>query len=301
MVLVCMSKPLPTRAFKWMSRSELENWKKISCILEVDLEYPKNFHDLHNDYPLIPERLMIGEVEKLIPNLRNKKKYVVHYKNLKLYESLGIKITKIHRGILFKQSDWLKKYIDLNTKLRTEAKNNFEKDFFKLMNNSVFGKTIENIENRVDVRLVTDEKEEKKLATKPNYDHCTIFDKNLVAIHMKRTKLIYNKPVYLGMCILDLSKILMYDFHYNYIKPKYENKAKLLYTDTDSFIYEIKTEDFYRDISEDVNNRFDTSDFPIDHPSGIPTGKNKKVIGMMKDETGGKIIHEFIGFKNIYS
>ena len=119
---------------------------------------------------------------------------------------------------------------------------------------------------------------------------------------MKRTKLIYNKPVYLGMCILDLSKILMYDFHYNYIKPKYENKAKLLYTDTDFFIYEIKTEDFYRDISEDVNNRFDTSDFPIDHPSGIPTGKNKKVIGMMKDETGGKIIHEFIGLRpKLYS
>jgi len=161
-----MSKPLPTCGFKWMSRSELENWKKISCILEVDLEYPKNLHDLHNDYPLLPERLMIGEVKKLIPNLRNKKKYVVHYKNLKLYESLGIKITKIHRGILFKQSDWLKKYIDLNTKLRTEAKNNFEKDFFKLMNNSVFGKTIENIENRVDVRLVTDEKEAKKISNK---------------------------------------------------------------------------------------------------------------------------------------
>ena len=161
-----MSKPLPTCGFKWMSRSELENWKKISCILEVDLEYPKNLHDLHNDYPLLPERLMIGEVKKLIPNLRNKKKYVVHYKNLKLYESLGIKITKIHRGILFKQSDWLKKYIDLNTKLRTEAKNDFEKDFFKLINNSVFGKTIENIENRVDVRLVTDEKEAKKISNK---------------------------------------------------------------------------------------------------------------------------------------
>ena len=158
------------------------------------------------------------------------------------------------------------------------------------MNNSVFGKTIENIENRVDIKLVTDKEKARKLAAKPNYDHCTIFDENLIAIHMTKTKIYYNKPVYLGMCILDLSKTLMYDFHYNYIKSKYGSEAKLLYTDTDSLIYEIGAEDFYRDIAGDVETWFDTSEFDASHPSGIQTGVNKKVIGMMKDEAGGKII-----------
>jgi len=147
-----------------------------------------------------------------------------------------LKITKIHRGIKFEERTWLKEYIDLNTELRTKAKNNFEKDFFKLMKNSVFGKTIENIENRVDIKLVNDKEKARKLVAKPNYGHCTIFDENLIAIHMAKTKIYYNKPVYLGMCILDLSKTLMYDFHYNYIKSKYGSEAKLLYTDTDSLI-----------------------------------------------------------------
>ena len=127
-----------------------------------------------------------------------------------MYERLGLKITKIHRGIKFEERAWLKEYVDLNTELRTKAKNNFEKDFFKLMNNCVFGKTIENIENRVDIKLVTDKNNARKLAAKPNYDHCTIFDENLVAIHMTKTKIYYNKPVYLGMRILDLSKTNTY-------------------------------------------------------------------------------------------
>jgi hypothetical protein len=297
-----MSKPLPTKGFKWMTEDELTNWKDIPCILEVDLEYPKELHDAHNEYPLAPERLTVDKVEKLIPNLNDKIKYVVHYENLKQYESLGLKIVKVHRGIKFKESPWLKQYIDLNTSLRAEAKNDFEKDFFKLMNNSVFGKTMENIRNRVDIQLVNNEVKAKKLAAKPNYQHCTIFDENLVAIHMKKTKLVFNKPVYLGMCILDLSKTLMYDFHYNYIKKKYGSRSKLLFTDTDSLAYEIETEDFYKDISKDVESTFDTSDMPKNHPSGIESGVNKKVIGMMKDECGGKIMHEFVGLRaKLYS
>ena len=177
----------------------------------------------------------------------------MHHKALKQYESFGLKITKIHRGIKFKESAWLKPYIDLNTELRTKAKNYFEKNLFKLMNNSVFGKTMENIRSRVDIRLVTIEDQARKLISKPNYQHRTIFCENLIAIHMKKTRLLFNKSVYLGMCILDLSKTLMYDFHYNYIKPKYSDRAKLLFTDTDSLMYKITTEDFYRDISSDVH------------------------------------------------
>ena len=226
----------------------------------------------------------------------NKKKYVIHYENLKQYLSLGLKLNKIHRRIKLEGSQWLEKYITLNTELRTAAANEFEKDFFKLMNNSVFGKTMENIRNRVDIRLVNNKKQAEKLSAKPNFYHCNIFSEDLVAIHMKKTKLVFNKPVYLGMCILDLSKTLMYDFHYNYIKQKYGDKAKLLFTDTDSLMYEIQTEDFYKGISSGVKQRFDTSDYPPDHPSGIPSGLNKKVIGMFKDE-GGKVIDEFVGLR----
>ena len=297
-----MSKPLPTHGFKWMKVNELEIWEKLPCILEVDLECPKNLHDLHNDYPLAPEQIVVNKVSKLIPNLGDKKKYVLHYENLKQYLKLGLKLTHIHRGIKFNESPWLEKYISLNTKLRTEAKNEFEKNFFKLMNNSVFGKTMENIRNRVDVKLVNDKKRAEKLSAKPNYKHCNKFSENLVAIHMKKTKLDFDKPVYLGMCILDLSKTLMYDFHYNYIKKKYGDKAKLLLTDTDSLMYEIQTEDFYKDISGDVKDRFDTSDYQSDHLSGIPSGFNKKVLGMFKDETNGDIIDEFVGLRaKLYS
>ena len=307
-----MSEKLPIHSFKWLSSGEMEKlfnnrvvqiWEKTPCILEVDLEYPEDLHDLHNDYPFCPERVECKNgVEKLIPNLRNKTKYVIHYKNLIQCLKAGLKLKKIHRGIKFIESEWMKPYIEMNTNLRTKAKNNFEKDFFKLMNNSVFGKTMENIRNRVNVKLVNTQERLKKLSAKPNYKSCKIFNENLISVHMKKTSLTMNKPVYLGMCILDLSKTIMYDFHYNYIKPKYGEKAKLLFTDTDSFMYEIETEDFYKDISKDVKDRFDTSDYPENHPSGIPTGINKKVLGMFKDEAAGKRIKEFVGLRaKLYS
>ena len=307
-----MSEKLPVHSFKWMTNQEIENifnnqivqvWEKTPCILEVDLIYPEELHDLHNDYPLCPERVECDKgVKKLIPNLRHKNNYVIHYKNLMQCLRLGMKLKKIHRGIKFIEAAFLKPYIDKNTSLRALAKNNFEKDFFKLMNNSVFGKTMENIRNRVNVKLVDSGEQLKKLIAKPNYNSRKIFNENLVSVHMKKTSLTMNKPVYLGMSILDLSKTVMYDFHYRYIKPKYGSKAKLLFTDTDSFLYEIQTEDFYKDISGDVKDRFDTSDYPEGHPSGIPTGINKKVLGMFKDEAAGKVIKEFVGLRaKLYS
>ena len=307
-----MSQKLPVHSFKWMSNKELENifnnqivqvWEKMPCILEVDLIYPEELHDLHNDYPLCPERVECDHgVKKLIPNLKDKNNYVVHYKTLMQCLRLGMKLKKIHRGIKFIECDFLKPYIDKNTKLRAQAKNEFEKDFFKLMNNSVFGKTMENIRNRVNIKLVDAGEQFKKLAAKPNYDSRKIFNENLVSVHMKKTSLTMNKPVYLGMSILDLSKIVMFDFHYKYIKLKYGKQAKLLFTDTDSFLYEIQTEDFYKDISGDVKDRFDTSNYSEGHPSGIPTGINNKVLGMFKDEAAGKVIKEFVGLRaKLYS
>ena len=296
-----MSQKLPTHGFKWMdidvpSVLQLLEQKdtKIGYIFEVDLEYPKSLWEEHNDYPLAPERIKINKVDKLFSSLLPKPHYVLLYKNLKQYLENGLIIKKVHRGIKFYQSCWMEPYIRKNTVLRKEAKNAFEKDFFKLMNNSVFGKTIENIRKRQNVKLLDDRKKALKLATKPNFDRATIFDEHLVAIHMKKTEVYFNKPIYVGQAILDLSKTLMFDFHYNYIKKKYGQKAELLMTDTDTLMYLIQTDDVYYDIKRDVKKKFDTSNFPDVHSSGIATGVNEKVVGMFKNEAAANNITHFV-------
>ena len=189
----------------------------------------------------------------------------------------------------------------MNTELRKAAKNDFEKDLFKLMNNSVFGKTMENIRKHRDIKLVTTDKKRSKLVSEPNYHTINLISEDLSIIEMKKTKVKMNKPIYLGLLILEISKTLMYEFWYDYMKPKYNDNVKLCYMDTDSFIMNIKTNDFYKDISHDVQNRFDTSNYEVNRP--LPTVKNKKIIGLMKDELGGKIITEFVTLrpKNIHS
>ena len=306
-----MSQQLPTHGFSWMrnltkervmdildkANHSMSNLGKRGYIFEVDLEYPKKLWGQHNDYPLAPEKMIVNGVEKLICHFKPRKNYVVHYRNLRQYLEMGMRITAVHRGISFYQSSWMEPYIRKNTELRKTAANSFEKDFFKLMNNSVFGKTIENIRKRQNIFLIDDRKKAAKLTSRPNFDRATIFDRNLIAVHMKRTEVYFNKPVYVGQAILDLSKTLMFDFHYNYIKKKYRDKAELMFTDTDSLLYQIHTDDFYHDITHDILEKFDTSDYPPDHPSGIPTGVNKKVIGMFKDEVAGKQITHFIGLR----
>ena len=220
---------------------------------------------------------------------------MLHYRNLQLYLDLGLKIKKIHRVLKFDQSPWLKQYIDFNTEKRKNAKNSFEKDFFKLMNNSVFGKTMENLRKGVDVRLVTDEKKLDRLTSKPTYVSSKIFNENLMAVHKVKETLTLNRLVYVGMCILDLSKTLMYDFHYNYIKKNYSNRARLLFTDTDSLTYEIEAEDVYKDFWND-KDMFDNSDYPESSP--YYCNANKKVIGKFKDEACGVPITEFVGLKS---
>ena len=180
----------------------------------------------------------------------------------------------------------------MNTELRKLAKNDFEKDFVKLMNNAVFGKTMENIRKHRDIKLVTTDKRRNKLVSEPNYHMINYISEDLSIIEMNKTKVKMNKPIYLGLSILEISKLLMYEFWYDYMKSKYGNNVKLSYMDTDSLIMNIKTEDFYKDIANDVEKRFDTSNYEVDRP--LSTGKNKKVIGLMKDELGGKIITEFV-------
>ena len=190
----------------------------------------------------------------------------------------------------------MKEYIDFNTRLRTAAKNDFEKDFYKLMNNSVFGKTMENIRKHRDIKMVNNMTDYLKQVMKPNFKSGTLLGTDLMSCEMGKVKVKMNKPVYLGQAILDLSKTIMYEFHYDYMKEKYnEVDLKLLYMDTDSLVYKIRTEDFYKDISEDIEARFDTSGYVPDRL--LPIGKNKKVIGLMKDELGGKIMKEFISLR----
>ena len=314
------SQKLPTGDFRWIPCPEyinLDSYDENSAkglILEVHLEYLPELHHLHNDYPLAPEKMVvkpemlsdysreilgregmtIGKVQKLIPNLRDKKEYVLHYRNLQLYLSLGLKLTKIHRALEFSQSNWLEPYIAFNTQKRAGAKNPFEKDFFKLANNAVFGKTMDNLRKRSNIQLVTDPEKMPRLTARPTYVSHKIFHKNLVAVHCKKTKLVLNKPSYVGMVILELSKTLMYDFHYNYILKKYPD-AQLLFTDTDSLTYHIRTEDISHDFLAD-REYFDNSDYPPN--SEFYFKENKKVIGKFKDETAGAPIKEFIGLKS---
>lgn len=178
-----------------------------------------------------------------------------------------MELTKINRILQFKQAAWLKPYIDLNTAKRARARNGFEKDFFKLMNNSVFGKTMENIRKHMNVELVTEPKKMRKLVAKPTFQYAKEFSEDLAAVNMMREMLVLKKPVYTGFAVLNLSKELMYSFHYEYMLPKYGFKRlRLLFTDTDSLCYHIQTEDFYRDIAGDIEAKFDTADYPSDHP-----------------------------------
>ena len=224
--------------------------------------------------------MKIDKCKKLVCNLRNKKKYAVHIKSLKQALNHGLKLKKVHRIIEFNQEAWLKPYIDMNTELRKVAKDDFEKDLFKLMNNAVFGKAMEIIRKHRDIKLVTTDKRRNKLVSEPNYHTMNSISEDLSIIEMNKTKVKMNKPIYLGLSISDISKILMYEFWYHYMKPKYNDNVKLCYMDTDSFIMNFKTKDFYKDISNDVEKRFDTSNYEVNKP--LPTGKNKKVIGLMR-------------------
>ena len=232
---------------------------------------------------------------KLIADLHDKQRYVLHCRNLKLYLRLGLQLEKVHRVIEFEQSPWLRKYIELNTEKRKEAKNSFEKDFFKLMNNSVFGKTMENTRNRIDLSLVNCPERLAKLTKLPRFQRTNIINESLVSVKCLTTTVKLNKPIYIGFAILELSKILMYEFHYDVIQKRYGNKAKLCFTDTDSLFYWIQTEDIYRDMQSE-RHCYDTSAYPLNHP--LFSTENKKVLGKMKDEMAGDSISEFVGLRS---
>ncbi|XP_057308003.1 uncharacterized protein LOC130645896 [Hydractinia symbiolongicarpus] len=262
-----MVQKLPTNGFRWIKDPEkftpefiekLVEKDNKGYILEVDVEYPQTLHKTHNDLPFLPETMTIGKVRKLVPNLYNKQRYVMHIRTWNQALKHGLVLTKVHRAIKFEQEAWLKPYIDKNTQLRTKAKIKSEQDFFKLMNNSVFCKTMENLRNHRDIKLITDEQQYKKYVQKLNFKDSVRFSENLIGVEIGKLKITMNKPVYLGQAIIDMSKL---------------------------------------DIAGDVEARFDTSGYSKDDNRPLPLCKNKKVICLMKDELSGKIMTEFVALR----
>ena len=241
-----------------MDKKNYDQDSKYGMLLEVDIKYPKELHESHRDLPFLCDGKLLDKTNKLITFFEDKKEQVAHTNALKQALNHGLKLKKIHKVIRFVQRVWMKPYSEKNTKLRIESKNEFEKNFYKLMSNSVYGKTMENIRKHRYITSDTNNTRRKKLASEPNYHTCKHFSENLIAIEMRKTKMHMRKPVYIGQAVLDISKTLMYEFWYDYIKPKYEDNAKLCYMDTDTFILHIETEEFYKDISDDVEARFDT-------------------------------------------
>ena len=321
---LAMCKKLPYDDFKWhYGRMDEKRVMKycddddIGCILEVGLDYPKELHDLHKDYPLAPEIMCINEsmlsqaqkdihkyyygkdasdekTNKLVLNVMDKKKYVLHISALKFYLQHGLRLKKVHRAISFKQANFLKPFIEFNTEKRKNANNDFEKDLFKLMNNSVYGKTMENVRKHGDFEIVNTPERFQKLVNKPLFKHRHIINEDLVIVEKDKHTVELNKPIYMGMSILDYSKIHMYSFYYDVLKPKYQDNIKLVYTDTDSYVIKVETDDLYEDFKE-MNDYMDFSDYPPEHPNYDKT--NKKVLGKFKDEMNGKIITHFMGLK----
>jgi len=327
-----MTQPLPTGNYQWEEADLFTTEHVLSLkdngnkgyILDVDLEYPKELHELHNDYPFCVERKVVQtnelseyqmnllevnqkkyvEGSKLVGTLTDKVHYKLHYRALKQALQAGLKLKKVHKVLSFNQKPWLEPYIMMNMKFRAQAKNEFEKDVFKLMNNAVFGKLMENVRKRIDYRIVMNEKSARQYAARPTYRHSTIIkadnpdypdDPSIVGIMLKKNVVKLVKPIICGVCVFDVSKVVMYDYHYNTVKKRYGNKAKLLMTDTDSLVYSIETEDVYQDMAKD-SDIYDTSDYPKDHP--LYSTVNKKVIGKFKDESNGKIISEFDGLRS---
>ena len=218
----------------------------------------------------------------------------MHYRNLKQYLKLGLKLSKVHRVLKFKQSPWLKEYIDMNTEFRQEANNKFEVNLYKLMNNSFFGKTCEDVRKYNEVKIVTSEEDIQKLSKKENFKRWYIYDENLASVLMERTSVNLNKPRFIGAAILALSKTVMYDFHYSYMAEKFKD-CKLLFTDTDSFCYSIPNVDnVYSEIK--TSDWFDFSNYSKE--SGMFCDKNKMVPGKFKDESPDNPILEFVGLRS---
>jgi hypothetical protein len=320
-----MSHPLPYKSFRLLSKREVDNFDidllnsngKTGYILEVDCIYPRGLHAMHHDFPLAPYRKImdksvlspynrlicelnnhtyVNKCPKLIADFTVEKKYVLHYKTLALYLKHGLKLKKIHRILQFRQKPFMKSFIEFNSARRSEATNRFDQNLFKNCSNMCFGKQIENVCNRMNVRLVKDKEVFLKYSARPNFKSFNIINKDLVSVNMARERVFLNRPIYIGAAILDLSKAKMYKFHYETMIPKFGRKnLRILYSDTDSFLYHIFTNDLYREF-QSMGDIFDFSNFPPEH--FLYSEKRKREHGFMKEENASVPITEFIGLRS---
>lgn len=295
-----LSQALPYKDFRWVEDIDnfdifQQNDPNIGYVLEVDVDIPEALHDKFKDYPLLPDHeIPPGKKDKkLLATLYNKKNYVVHIENLKFAIRHGLTLRKIHRVLSFRQKPFLKGFIDLNVRLRAAATNDFDKNLYKLMSNSIFGRSIINKRNFIDFKLINSWKKASLVIAKDQFLRCVIFEENLVGFHMRKPSIVLDNPVYIGFCVLDLAKLSMQEFHYDVIQPSL--KANLLYTDTDSFLYEIEDDDPYRFMRENIE-LFDTSDYPENNRFDMPR-VNKKVPLKMSEELKGVIILRFVGLR----
>ena len=294
----------------WLDKQNKEQDK--GYILEVDFEYPDEIHDLMSDYPVGVERRCVNEDElsqmqlnlaaangltkcstkdmpKLLGTLHPKQNYVVHYMNLKLFVQLGVRVTQVHRILSFTQTNWLAPYIDMNTRKRQASKNSFVKKLVKLLNNSIYGKCVENVLKRRSIYLCNTRRKAKRKCDDPLLKSIRIFSENLVAVEMQKPTVLISKPTAVGFSVLELSKYIMFDFHYNVMKKRYGDRVNLIFTDTDSLTYEVETANVYADMRE-MHEHFDLSEYPRESP--YYSDENKMVVGKMKDELKGKIAQE---------
>jgi hypothetical protein len=314
-----MSEPLPVGEFRFLDDVEVQNFDllavapdaEVGYIIECDMTYPSELHESHNDYPMAPEHFTVTEEMlspfaksfnnqhwkpsvKLIPNLLNKTKYVAHYRNLQFYVTHGLVVDKIHRILSFTQSPWLAPWIDYCTTERQMASSEFEADLAKLKANATFGKTLEQVRNRQNVRLIANENSLAKAVSKVTFRQSEIINEDLCMVRASKRQVTLNKPIAVGFAILELSKLIMYRFYYDFLKQKYDNRCSLLFTDTDSFCCEIQTNDMHADMYENLS-LFDTSNFETTHP--LYSSENHRVLGKFKSETGSLQASEFVGLR----
>lgn len=319
---------LPSGNFKWMSDEELNVpiHQMKDCFVEVDCDYPEELHDLHNDYPFLPEhmaptedmlsphqkdllnklpdgkqiRQAIGKQPKLIPTLNGRKKYVVHIEELQCAVRHGIKVTKVHRGVKFDSAPVMRDYILFNTAKRKVAKNEFEKAYYKLMNNACYGKTLECKRHHSQMKYYSNEEDLQNAFRRQNFKRvvlewrCPETGRIFVGLEQLSMTVHLNTPVAIGAAILAIAKVWMYEFHM-FIKNKYGDKAQLLMTDTDSLFYSIETEDVEADLVPYTKELFDRSNYPKDSP--YYSAVNKKVVYKMKNEFAGGEIQKYAGVR----
>jgi hypothetical protein len=320
-----MTQPLPYRAFRFLSDLQVKQFSfdalslesQTGYILEVDLIYPRKLHAHHFDFPMAPYKKKmdksmlspyntrlceinnfnyVNKCSKLIADFTTERKYVVHYKTLLLYLKHGLQIRKVHRILEFQQKAFMKPFIEFNNTKRKEADNKFDQNLFKNCNNMCFGKQIENVTKRIHVKLVHKRKQFLTLSAKPNFHSFNIINKGLVSVNMSRPCVLIDRPIYIGACILDISKAKMYEFHYDVMIPKFgRQNIRILYSDTDSFLYHVFTKNLYKDF-QGMGDIFDFSNYPSSH--FLYDNRRKRDHGYMKEENASFPITEYIGLRS---